>query len=113
LKNLGRVRSTPDEFAAKIVRSWERNYWRETKIRRMRDPSKTGPAFAEGLKELLADPDSGREVHLVVNMLSLASFDAIDRVNPPPHFLQVNWLLSAFLNSCREAGAKAVIVCSP
>jgi hypothetical protein len=113
LKNLGRVRSTPDEFAAKIARSWERNYWRETKIRRMRDPSKTGPAFAEALKELLADPDSGREVHLVVNMLSLASFDAIDRANPPPHFLQVVWLLSAFLNSCREAGAKAVIVCRP
>jgi hypothetical protein len=32
LKNLGRVRSTPDEFAAKIALSWEKNYWRETKL---------------------------------------------------------------------------------
>ena len=113
LKNLGRVRSTPDEFAAKIALSWDKSFWGDTKIRRIRDTGKKGPAFAQALKVLLANPDSGREVHLVVTMLSLAAFDAIDRVHPPPHFLQVIWLLSAFINSCRESGAKPVIICQP
>lgn len=113
LKNLGRVRSTPDEFASKIAQSWDKSFWGDTKIRRIRDAGKKGSAFAQAVKDLLANPDGGREVHLVVTMLSLAAFDAIDRIHPPPHFLQVIWLLSAFINSCRESGAKPVIICQP
>ncbi len=113
LKNLGHVRSTPEAFASKIANSWDRNYWGHTKIRRIRDTGKKGPDFAHALKNLLADPDSAREVHLVVTMLSLAAFEAIDRDHPPAYFLQVIWLLSSFINSCRESGAKPIILCQP
>jgi hypothetical protein len=38
-----------------------------------------------------------------------------ERVKQPlePHFIQLIWILAAFVHSCREMGAKASVVCKP
>ena len=47
-------------------------------------------------------------------MLSLSGFDATAVLAvPPPHFVQLVWLLSAFIHSSREWGSKPVILCQP
>jgi hypothetical protein len=47
-----------------------------------------------------------------VTMLSRAAFEVAAGTAPPaPHFIQLVWLLASFTNSCREMGAKPVIVC--
>lgn len=114
LKNLGRVCSTPDEFAAKVESSWGKKNWAGTKIRRLREKGKKPADCTAALRGLLANPDAGREVHLVVTMLSLSAFDTTAGLAvPPPHFVQLIGLILAFIHSSREWGAKPVIVCQP
>lgn len=112
LKNLGRVLSTPAVFQAKLAATGRNKYWSTTKIRRLRDSGRRWADFELAVGTILADPDATREVHLVVTMLSIAGFDAAG-LAPTPHFTQLVWLLSSFINSCREMGAKPVIVCGP
>lgn len=112
LKNLGRIQSTPSVFKDKLSAIQTNNpQWGPTQIERLRGGG-AWPAFQMAVDTLLVDPDVSKEVHLVVSMLSKASFDAA-AMAPTPHFIQQLWLLSSFVNSCREMGGRPVIVCSP
>jgi len=114
LENLGRIRSTPLEFESKLKKTQKREYWAGTKIHRLRDEGDTWAEFQEAVLALLRDPNTIREVHLVVTMLSLAKFDAAaGAASPPPYFVQLIWLIASFIDSCREMGAKPVIFCRP
>jgi len=114
LKNLGRIRSTPLEFQSKLNKTAKRQFWSGTKINRLRDAGRNWTDFQAAVLAVLRDPNSTREVHLVVTMLSLAGFNAAAaNVPPAPHFIQLVWLLASFIDSCREMGAKPVIVCKP
>lgn len=113
LKNLGRAHSTPAELRSKLTAQRALRYWGGTAIERLRPPGTSWNAFEARFANLLADPDSSREVHLVVTMLSAAEFDiAAARPTPSAHFVQLIWLLASFANSCREMGAKPVIICT-
>jgi hypothetical protein len=112
LKNLGRIQSTPSTFQKKLAATKKKKYWSTTKIERLRDPGGTWSDFEIALNALLANPDATKEVHLVVTMLSIADFESAAAA-PTPHFIQLVWLLASFINSCREMGAKPVIVCRP
>jgi hypothetical protein len=113
LKNLGRTRSSPAEFESKLKKTQKKEYWAGTKIRRLRDAEQDWGSFQNAMMTLLRDPNAGKEVHLVVTMLSLAAFNAAADGPRPPYFVQLIWLLASFIDSCREMGAKPVIVCRP
>lgn len=114
LKNLGRIQSTPDDFRVKLAATKKNRFWAGSKIARLRGTKRKWGAFETAIDNLLIDPDAGREVHLVVTMLSKTAFEAAALNKPPsPHFIQLVWLLAAFLSSCREMGARPVIVCKP
>jgi hypothetical protein len=113
LKNLGRTRSSPAEFEAKLKQTEKKEYWAGTKIRRLRDAGQDWENFQNTMLTVLQDPNAGKEVHLVVTMLSLAAFNAAADGPRPPYFVQLIWLLASFIDSCREMGAKPVIVCKP
>lgn len=114
LKNLGRARCTPADFEAKLNATQNNSLWGTTQIERLRNTGKSWTDFRLAVAKLLADPDSTREVHLVVTMLSSSKFEvSAAKLKPEPHFIQLIWLLASFINSCRELGAKPVIVCKP
>lgn len=112
LKNLGRLQSTPALFNAKLQQvagSQHSRRWGNTAIERLRAGG-DWQNFRSAIGQLLANPDTAREVHLVVTMMSKAAFTAAASA-PMPYFIQQVWLLSSFINSCREMGARPVIVC--
>ena len=112
LKNLGRARCTPTDFEVKLNLTQNNRLWSTTKIERLRNTGKNWTDFRLAMATLLADPDSTREVHLVVTMLSSSKFEeSAAKSKPEPHFIQLIWLLASFINSCRELGAKPVVVC--
>ena len=113
LKNLGRTRSTPAEFQSKLESSALNEFWKSTRIRRLRNSGGSWATFQQAVVNLLTRADSAREVHLVVTMLSLAKFDAsAASATLKPPFIQLVWLLASFINSCREMGARPVIYCN-
>jgi hypothetical protein len=114
LKNLGRVQSTPSVFKAKLQQASSTaasRRWGNTQIERLR-ANANWQEFREAVDQLLANPDARREVHLVATMMSKGAFVAAAG-GPMPYFIQQVWLLSSFINSCREMGARPVIVCKP
>lgn len=112
LKNLGRIRTTPTEFDRKLTAIRLRQYWSNTQIELLREPGQPWNQFEQAVTEIATNADSPKEVHLVVTMLSRAQFEAAAaNANPTAYFMQLVWLLGSFVNSCREMGAKPVIVC--
>lgn len=114
MKNLGNVKSTPEEFGKKIKAAANTRTWGNTNIQRLRTPNKTWAAFEADLIQRIETPNFRREVHLVVTMLSKAEFDAeAAKPRKKPSFTQLIWLLASFINSCRELGAHPQIYCKP
>lgn len=111
LKNLGRIQSTPLAFQEKLSATKKKKYWSRTKIERLRDAGRAWSDFETALGALLANPDATKEVHIVVTMLSKTTFESA-AIAQTPHFIQLVWLLASFINSCREMGARPVIVCT-
>ena len=102
----------PAEFQSKLTATEKSKFWSGTKIVRLRDSGRRWSDFEMAIGGVLADPNAAREVHLVVTMLSRSAFErAAQTAPPPPHFIQLVWLLASFANSCREMGAKPVIIC--
>lgn len=112
IKNLGNVRSTPEEFSNKIKAAESTQTWGNTKIKRLRTRRKAWSGFQGALTERISSIHFAREVQLIINMLSVKEFDE-EKEKPIKRacFTQLVWLLSAFINSCRELGAVAKIIC--
>jgi hypothetical protein len=112
LKNLGRVQVVPLYLKEKLDEAESRRVWGQTKIRLLRRAADTWPAFKASVREFVLNPVGRWEVCLVVTMLSKKRFIAEARANPmSPEFIQQVWLLTAFVNSCREKGAMVRIYC--
>lgn len=110
LKNLGRAQVSPGQLLEKMADLRARPNWGSSGIPRYRGNGSL-ERDAEGL---LGRPDARRTVAVVVTMFSKQGFVAEAAKTPlEPHFVQLVWLLASFVNSCREMGAKAVIVCKP
>jgi hypothetical protein len=112
LKNLGRVQGTSTQFEEKLESTRKRKYWSGTKIKRLRTVGATWADFLSAASNILPDPTASKEVHLVVTMLSKAKFEDAAGTTPP-YFIQLIWLLGAFINCCREKGARPFIICAP
>ena len=112
LKNLGNVKSTPDDFSRKIISTSKKKTLGNTQIQKLRTPCKTWADFSRDLVARIENRNFAREVHLIITMLSAADFDAGPKdAKEKAGFTQLIWLLSSFINSCRELGATPRIIC--
>jgi hypothetical protein len=112
LKNLGRVHIIPEYLAKKLDSAEQRNYWGNTQIALLRRNGDSWPAVKQGISEFERNPNAAWRVCLVVTMLSKTEFDLESaRATPGPEFVQQVWLLTSFVSSCRERGAKPVVYC--
>ena len=114
LKNLGRVQVSETALLQKIASAENRATWGSSGINLLRKTGDTWPALHTHAQTFVRNAFGAREVYLVLSMLSQTSFDAENaKSTKEPHFLQLVWLLSSFMSSCREKGARPYIVCKP
>jgi hypothetical protein len=112
LKNLARVKFRQDEMQAKLGRAQSREHWGATQIPLLARTNGGWPALENDLSTAVADPNTTWCVALVVTALSLEAFNAAAaNPTPTPHFIQLVWLLSAFVSACRERDAQPLIYC--
>lgn len=113
LKNLSRVKFRRPEVKRKLEQAEQRDYWGATRIPLLaRDDNEGWTGLEQEFAEVLADPNAIWRVALVLTALSLDQFDrASASATPTPHFVQLVWLLSAFVSACREREAQPVIYC--
>ena len=111
LKNLGRLQITPKDFSEKLDELLAKKHWKENvPIPRYRGPGNVQSDIAT----LIASPETKKEVILAVTFASKIRFDTEAAQKPlEPHFIQMIWIVSAFLHSCREMGAVGKIICKP
>jgi hypothetical protein len=114
LKNLGRVKFRHDEIRTKLELSEARGFWSGTRIPLLARGPTGWPGLTVSCLEAAADPMTRWRVAVVITALSVTAFDAeAARAEVKPHFVQLVWLLSAFVSSCRERDAQPVVFCRP
>lgn len=114
LKNLSRMHRGFEAFEEKLDAKWSLPYdGRFPRIRRGNDTEDIRIALADAI----GDPNTQREVILVLSSISL---DSISREllelrdgNARPHVSQLLWLLASFVSACREHGVTMRVVCQP
>jgi hypothetical protein len=112
LKNLARIKFRREEVQAKISAARQRQHWGQTQIPLLARGAGGWPGLEENLLAAVAEPTTQWRVALVVTALSLDDYRAeAARRDPTPHFIQLVWLLSAFVSACRERDAQPVIYC--
>jgi hypothetical protein len=112
LKNLGRIKFRRDEITRKLQLSQSREYWGTTRIPLLARGPGGWPQLTDSVIEAGTDPRTRWCVALVVTSISAATFDTeANRSQIKPHFIQLVWLLSAFVSSCRERDAEPIIYC--
>jgi len=114
LKNLARVGFRREEVEDKVRRARQRAHWGATAIPLLAKHSGGWKGLARDLVAAVADAETTWKVALVVTALSIHDFDVVSlQPMPTPHFIQLVWLLSAFVSACRERGAQPTIYCRP
>jgi len=114
LKNLSRVRFYRDEMEQKVRRARQREHWAATAIPLLAKNSDDWRGLEQDLAIAIANAETIWRVALVVTALSIDDFDEASRESlPAPHFIQLVWLLSAFVSACRERDAQPRIYCRP
>lgn len=112
LKNLSRVKFRREEVLEKIDSAQDRDSWGSTKIPLLAKGNGGWATLKTTLAGVIANPMTTWQVALVVTALSKTSFDQeAARKTPKPHFIQLVWLLSAFIANCRERDAQPRIYC--
>ena len=112
LKNLSRVKFRRQEVQQKLTQAEQRDYWGATQIPLLARDDGGWTGLEHRFNEVIGDPNARWRVALVLTALSLEQFDqAAARATPTPYFVQLVWLLSAFVSVCRERDAQPVIYC--
>lgn len=113
LKNLSRVKFRRSEVQQKLQQAEQRDHWGATRIPLLARHDGGGwTGLEQNFADVLADPNATWRVALVLTALSVEQFDeAAAQVTPTPHFVQLVWLLSAFVSACRERDAQPLIYC--
>lgn len=114
IKNIGNI--NPDDSSIQNKMRGMNNKWNRTGINKCRIGL---PADYEGLyKKLRYNPNRIQEICLAVNYLSKSALvDAFDKIkNNQPlqqknNVLQLAWLLSGFISTCKEADLNCRIFC--
>lgn len=114
LKNIGRIRFHLDDLRKKLEKARDLEFWGSTKIPLLARKKGDWKGLEDDLTDAIADPTTSWRVALVVTALSLAAFDSeAAKKQPRPYFVQLIWLLSAFISTCREHDAQPRIYCRP
>lgn len=112
LKNLSRVKFRRSEVQRKLQLAEERGRWAATAIPLLARGVGGWAGLEHAFADVLADPNASWRVALVLTALSIEDFDEAAALStPPPHFVQLVWLLSAFVSACRERDAQPVVYC--
>ena len=113
-KNLGYLTSSAAELEARKAR-WS-GQWNQRPIARLQRGASVD-AFAAAFAKAVAAPQATRRVVIVTSSLSkgalATAFDLIGNGPPPPAVVHVLWLLSTFVDQCRNVGTVPHIVCRP
>lgn len=119
MKNLGRMGFPAEAMAAKYA-FWGTNY-RGARAATAIPRIIRGGGIVEVERTIDAArgaPDLVKRVFIVTSSLSrldveAAFADAAARQPPPPHFVQLYWLLTSYFSACAEVGAIGYVVCQP
>lgn len=113
-KNLGYLTASSAELRARAAR-WNGN-WSKRRIARLQRGASVD-SFIEGFSKAVVAPQATRRVTIVTSSLCKSAlakaFENLDHNEPPPSVVHVLWLLSAFVDQCRAAGAVPHIICRP
>ncbi|MCG3087340.1 hypothetical protein [Sporosarcina cyprini] len=115
LKNIGNMNTSTTDLQRKLSR-WKNNI-KDTNIslKRVGDSvEKGGDLFIKTINS----PNSIKEIYIVVNFLSKSSLEKglinLKQGNSCPNqIIQILWLLSSFISTCKELGIVARISCLP
>lgn len=119
IKNLGRMALPYDMLPGKLA-SWDNRYRNngiQTDIARlMRGGSRDD--IASKMEKARVAPDVLRRVFIVTSSLSRAQVEqvfqaAASGTAPPPHFVQLYWLLMSYFAAAVEVGVRGYVVCRP
>jgi hypothetical protein len=116
LKNLSVVRATEAEFK-RLAGKWKGNWNNNASIPRLRKGLSV-PGFMAALQSAMASANYRPRVVLVVGGLEAnAMKKALGRLQPgtptPANVTQALWLLSTFVDACKEQGAEVEVICEP
>ena len=113
-KNLGYLTASSAELSARAAR-WGGN-WKQRPIARLQRGASVD-SFIDGFSKAVVAPQATRRVMIVTSSLSKSAlaqaFENLDHNAPPASVVHVLWLLSAFVDQCRAAGALPHIICRP
>ncbi|MFA6808064.1 MAG: hypothetical protein WCR27_03635 [Eubacteriales bacterium] len=114
-KNIGNVFASEDQLSRKREK-WNAKY-SSTNIDRLRKGSNVEESV-ESYRNTLLLPNTRKEIYLVVNFISklrleqeVINLKAGERV--APQIIQILWLISSLVLSCKEANTDIYIVCLP
>ncbi|UCZ53465.1 hypothetical protein LGQ02_01295 [Bacillus shivajii] len=115
LKNIGNMSITSTDLERKIEK-WNENI-KDTNISltRIGDTAENG---GKCFIKTLSTPNSIKEVYIVVNFLSKSALESglnrLKQGRPCQHeIIQILWLLSSFISTCKELGLIVRITCLP
>ncbi len=113
-KNLGFMTASTAELERRAGR-WN-GRWNRTQLPRLQRGT-TVAAFIAAFAQAVAAPQATRRVVLVTSSLSKSAvslaFDALGSHGGAPEAVHVLWLLSSFVDQCRNVGAVPHVICRP
>lgn len=115
LKNIGNMSMSNADLERKLAR-WDNNI-KDTNIslKRLGDSVENG---GDSFIKTSNSPNSVKEIYIVVNFLSKSNLEVgLNNLKQgetcPYEIIQILWLLSSFISTCKELGIKAHITCLP
>lgn len=119
MKNLGRMSLTAESMPAKYA-SWATPYRNGNVTTSISRLIRGGPqpAIEAAIDVVRQAPDVVKRVFIVTSSLSRndveqAFANAANGNPPPPHFVQLYWLLTNYFAACVEMGAIGYVICRP
>lgn len=111
-KNLGYLTASSAELHARKAH-WG-GKWNQRPIARLQRGASVD-SFVGAFEKAVVAPQAVRRVVIVTSSLSKTAlahaFQRLDQNDPPPNVVHTLWLLLAFVDQCRAAGAVPYVVC--
>ncbi|HDR7869741.1 TPA: hypothetical protein QCY24_003444 [Bacillus wiedmannii] len=115
LKNIGNMHMSISDLERKLTRWEEKISDTNIPLKRIGDSVKKG---GESFIRTINSPNSTKEIYIVVNFLSKSNLEvALDNLKHGRscrhQTIQILWLLSSFISTCKELGIMVHITCLP
>ncbi|WP_415713214.1 hypothetical protein [Maridesulfovibrio sp.] len=118
LKNIGIINISVDEFEKRAAEKWSQVYRTDRKVTKIDRVRKGDEFLVKSLKQVLAYPNTVRNMVIVVDFISKSQLqgilqDMVEEKNVPANCVQLFWILASFISVCREMNVSPIIVCQP